>query len=39
MDLDPPLDGDILNALNQLEKSSYWKELRQGLVNQGESDW
>ncbi|EFX60561.1 hypothetical protein DAPPUDRAFT_276771 [Daphnia pulex] len=35
MDLDPPLDGDISNALNQLEKISYWKELQQGLLNRG----
>nr|CAH0098414.1 unnamed protein product [Daphnia galeata] len=35
MNLDSSLDGDIFNALNQLGKSSYWNELRQGLVNQG----
>ena len=38
MNLDSSLDGDIFNALNQLGKSSYWNELRQGLVNQGETN-
>ena len=38
MNLDSSLDGDIFNALNQLGKSSYWNELRKGLVNQGEKN-